>query len=175
MRKSVLKPVAYTHQTPTQQMSISITMPTNTHLPTNITIQQSPPIRPWHKTKKGLVQLVGPSPQSKSIGCTAYLDDDEADSESDTQATSTPKTPPWQVEQETKTRAIMDRVPATSDSESVVTPKGSVAKEVKPYERRRIRSDESSDSGSKTSGAQQEDILPPLTTPIRHGTHSRLT
>ena len=168
--------MAYTHQTPTQQMSISITMPTNTHLPTNITIQQSPPIRPWHKTKKGLVQLVGPSPQSKSIGCTAYLDDDdEADSESDTQATSTPKTPPWQVEQETKTRAIMDRDPPTSDEESAVTPKGSVAKEVKPYERRRIRSDESSDSGSKTSGAQQEDILPPLTTPIRHGTHSRLT
>ena len=128
-------------------------------------------IRPWHKPEQGLVNLVG----RKSIGCTAYLDDDEADSESDTQATSTPTTPPWQVEQETKTRAIMDRVPATSDSDSVVTPRGSVAKELDPYKRRRIRSDESSDSGSKTSGAQQEDILPPLTTPIRHGTHSRLT
>ena len=159
------KPVAHTHQTPTQAWSINITMPTNTpsSFP-SITIQQSH-IPPWHKPEQGLVNLVG----RKSIGCTAYLDDDEADSESDTQATSTPKTPPWH------TRAIMDRVPATSDEESGVTPKGSVAKEVKPYERRRIRSDESSDSGSKTSGAQQEDILPPLTTPIRHGTHSRLT
>ena len=86
--------------------------------------------------------------------------------------------PPWQEDPDprpTKSRAIKDRDPPTSDEEIAVTPKGPVSKEVKPNKRRRIRSDASTDSGSKTSGAQQEDILPPLTTPIRHGTHSRPT
>ena len=164
---------------PMQHMSINITVPTNTHTPSgfalpHITIQPHHP--PWHVPQQELQSLVTPHPQLESMsGCTAYLDHDETDSESETQAASMKKRPPWQDELETKTRAIKDRDPPTSDEEITVIPRGSVSKDVKLKKRRRIRSDESTDSGSQRSGAQQEDILPPLTTPIRHGTHSRPT
>ena len=168
-----------------------ITVPTNTHTPPGfalprITIQpqqelgqlpQEPQCTPpWRGPQQELQSLVTPHPQLESMsGCTAYLGHDETDSESETQAASMKKRPPWQAELRTKTRAIKDRDPPISDEEITVIPRGSVSKDVKLKKRRRIRSDESTDSGSKTSGTQQEDILPPLTTPIRHGTHSRPT
>ena len=178
------QPVPYTYPMPTQLMSINITVPTNTHMPSgfalpHITIQPQQELRelpqepqctpPWRVPQQELQSLVTPHPQLESMsGCTAYLDHDETGRASETQAASMKKRPPWEDELETKTRAIKDRDPPTSDEEITVTPKGSVSKDAKLKKRRRIRSDESTDSGSQRSGAQQEDILPPLTTPIRH-------
>ena len=172
MPQCVKQPVPCTYQMPTPPWSINITVPTNTHTPPgfalpHITIQPHHP--PWHVPQQELQSLVTPHPQLESMsGCTAYLGHDETDTESETEAASMKKRPPWQAELRTKTRAIKDRDPPTSDEEITVTPKGSVSKDAKLKKRRRIRSDESTDSGSQRSGAQQEDILPPLTTPIRH-------
>ena len=129
----------------------------------HMAIQQQHP--PWHVPQQELQSLVTPHPQLESMsGCTAYLDHDETGRASETQAapmTPLKRKPPWQEDLDpcpTKTRAIKDRDPPTSDVEIAVTPKGSVSKEVEPNKRTR-----------------DEDIFPPLTTPIWHATHSRPT